>query len=83
MKQLIYKLTLLCIVVATAISCENYLDKSPSDERTDKDVYTRFAEVDALVNRLYFMLRGADRPLVYLRYNSESTLWLIFFPSRR
>ncbi len=74
MKNILFKVILCCAGAITLISCEDFLDKSPSDERTEKDVYTRFSEVDDLVTRLYFMLRGADRPLVYLRYCSESTL---------
>ena len=74
MKKILYKVLFGCLTVLTFASCENYLDKSPTDERTEKDIFTRFSEVENMVNRLYFMLRGVDRPLVYLRYNSESTL---------
>ncbi|MEG1864280.1 MAG: RagB/SusD family nutrient uptake outer membrane protein [Alistipes sp.] len=74
MKSILYKAIMLCLAVLTFTACENYLDKSPSGERTEEEMYTRFPEVEGLVHRLYFMLRGADRPLVYLRYNSESTL---------
>ena len=74
MKNTIYRIFLCCLAGLTLVSCEDYLDKSPTDERTEKDVFSRFSEVDDMINRLYFMLRGVDRPLVYLRYNSESTL---------
>lgn len=68
------KYLLLCCSAMLLLSCEDYLDKTPQGDKTDQDIFTRFNETEALINRLYFYARAADQPLVHIRFFSDSAL---------
>ncbi len=72
MKQFIYKTLFLVGIVTVASACDSYLEKEPTDVKQEKDIYSSFQQTETQINRLYFYLKGADRPLAHFHHYSES-----------
>lgn len=49
-------------------SCDDYLDRTPDDKVTEKQVFTSYDKVDGLVTKLYEDARSASHPLVYFSH---------------
>lgn len=72
MKRYIFKAILTFGLLSTAAACDDYLEKEPTDIKTEKDIYSSFQQTEQQINRLYFWLKGADRPLAQMSHYSES-----------
>ena len=72
MKQQLYKTFLLAGVLILSIACDDFLDKEPTDVKTEKDIYSSFQQTEQQIERLYYWLRAADRPLAQMAHYSES-----------
>ena len=55
-------------------SCSDYLDRTPDDQTTEQQVFTRFDKVESLVTDLYAHAKYANRPLLYLNHFSLSSI---------
>ncbi|KAA2435646.1 RagB/SusD family nutrient uptake outer membrane protein, partial [Alistipes onderdonkii] len=67
-----YKTFLLAGVLILSIACDDFLDKEPTDVKTEKDIYSSFQQTEQQIERLYYWLRAADRPLAQMAHYSES-----------
>lgn len=72
MKHTFYKTLLFGVLILSTSACDKFLDKEPSDIKTEKDMYSSFKQTETQINRLYFWLRASDRPLAQMANYSES-----------
>lgn len=74
-RMTINKMLLGFLILFISVGCsESYLDKEEDDKKSEKDVYTRYEEVNKLVTQAYSRTRSANRPLVWLNHFSSSAI---------
>lgn len=55
-------------------SCSDYLDRTPDDQTTEQQVFTRFDKVESLVTDLYARAKYSLHPLIYFSHFSLSSI---------
>lgn len=53
-------------------SCDDYLDRTPDDKISEKEVFTRYDKVDGLVSDLYDNVKNASKPIIYFNHFSTA-----------
>ena len=55
-------------------SCSDYLNRTPDDQTTEQQVFTRFDKVESLVTDLYARAKYSLHPLIYFSHFSLSSI---------
>lgn len=53
---------------------DSFLDKEEDDKKSEKEVYTRYEEVNKNVTEAYYLAKAANRPLVWLEHFSSAAI---------
>lgn len=71
----IVKIGFLFLIGVVSTSClKDFLDKTPTSETSEKDIFSSWTRTEEQITRLYFYVRAADRPLNFFRNWSDSPL---------
>lgn len=68
----ILKISAAALCLIAAASCDGYLDKKPTDIKTEADMFSSFQQTDEQITRLYALAKASDRPLAQMHHYSES-----------
>lgn len=71
MKKKIFNTTIILVILFFG-ACDSYLDRTPDDQMTEDQVFTRYERTSQLVNDLYEAAKHANSPLVF--FNHFSTM---------
>ena len=66
--QYIYSGFILIILLLTPTSCEEYLDKAPSSDISEKDVYGNFTSFQGFVEQMYNCIMDPDKGGAWNKY---------------
>lgn len=68
----IFGIAAVTIALIAVASCDKYLDKQPTDVKTEADMFQSFQQTDEQITRLYALVKASDRPLAQMHHYSES-----------
>ena len=71
----LYKILPVLPLLLLLLGCsDSFLDKEEDDKKSEKEVYTRYEEVNKNVTEAYYLAKAANRPLVWLEHFSSAAI---------